>query len=63
MGFDSAGWGNAAAVPGKTGGLRLFNCEASFLQDYPPHIEGADTCCVAGTIEAEGEQNERSNEY
>ena len=40
IGFDSAGWGNAAAVPGKTGGLRLFNCEASFLQDYPPHIEG-----------------------
>ena len=38
--FDSAWWGNAALTPNKIHSLRLFNCDASILQDYPPHMDG-----------------------
>ena len=38
--FDSAWWGNAALTPNKIHWLRLFNCDASILQDYPAHMDG-----------------------
>lgn len=39
IGFDSAWWGNAGMAPHKITGSRLFNCDASILQDYPAHMD------------------------
>ena len=36
--FDSAWWGNAAMAPMKIHWLHLYNCDASIVQAYPPHI-------------------------
>ena len=37
--FDSAWWGNAAMEPNKIHWLRLFNCDESILDDYPPYMD------------------------
>ena len=37
IGFDSAWWGNAEMRAHNITGSRLFNCDASILDDYPAH--------------------------
>lgn len=37
--FDSAWWGNAAALPMEIHSLHLHNCEQSILEAYAPYIE------------------------